>query len=128
MRAFKNLSINAKLNLLVLVSSGAAIFLASAILVLNDAKLIRESKVQQLSALAKVLGANSTAAINFDDPPAARELLSSLSLQATIQYACLYNGQGAGFRGIQGGKTDGFSPRRLPDRMDMTSSPEITWT
>jgi hypothetical protein len=78
MRGYKNLSINVKLILLVLASSGTALLLALAVLVFNYITLIRESKIQQLSALANVLGANSTAALSFDDPAAARELLSSL--------------------------------------------------
>jgi hypothetical protein len=63
MRAYKNLSINTKLKLLVLVSSGAALLLASAVLAFNYTGLMRESKIQQLSTLANVLGANSTATI-----------------------------------------------------------------
>ena len=55
------------------MAGGTALFLASAALIFNDANLIRSSKVQQLSALAKVLGANSTAALTFDDPAAAKE-------------------------------------------------------
>lgn len=110
MRAYKNLSINAKLKLLVLISSGAALLLASTVLVMNDASLIRSSKVQQLSALAKVLGANSTAALTFDDPAAATELLSSLSLQPTVRYACLYNAKGQVFAAYSGGKSLKFSP------------------
>ena len=97
MRALKNLSIKSKLNLLVLIPSGAALLLASVALVINDADLIRSSRVQQLSALAKVLGANSTAALTFDDPAAAREMLSSLSAQPTVQFACLYNAKGRVF-------------------------------
>jgi C4-dicarboxylate-specific signal transduction histidine kinase len=116
MRSFKNLSIKAKLNLLVLVSSGAALLLASAVLVFNDARLIGSSKVQQLSALAKVLGANSTAALTFDDPAAARELLSSLNLQPTVQFACLYNAKGQVFAAYQREKQVDFTPP--PPRAD----------
>ena len=94
MRVLKNLSIKSKLNVLVLAVSGAALLLASVALIVNDANLIRASKVQQLSALADVLGANSTATLTFDDPAAARELLSSLSLQPTVRFACLYNAKG----------------------------------
>ena len=105
MRALKDLSIKTKLNLLVWVACGVALLLSTGAFVLNDIHLIRASKVQQLSALAKVLGFNSTAALTFDDPTAAGELLSSLSLQPTVQFACLYNAQGkvfAVFRSAQG--------------------------
>ena len=71
--------------------------LASAVLIFNVANLIRSSKVQQLSDLAKVLGANSTAALTFDDPAAAKELLKSLEGQPTIRYACVFNAKGKVF-------------------------------
>lgn len=88
---FRDLSITAKLNLSALVAGGAALLLASAALIFNDARLIRSSKEQQLSALASMVGANSTAALNFDDPDAANEQLSSLKLQPTIRFAYVYN-------------------------------------
>ena len=97
MRSFRDLSINAKLNLSALVAGGAALILVSAVLIFNVANLIRSSKAQQLSELAKVLGANSTAALTFDDPAAAKELLKSLQVQPTIRYACVFNAKGQVF-------------------------------
>ena len=44
-----------------------------------------------------MLGANSTAALTFDDPAAAKELLKSLELQPTIRYACVFNAKGRVF-------------------------------
>jgi two-component system, NtrC family, sensor kinase len=97
MRFFNDLSITAKLNLSALVAGGAALILASAALIYNNVTLIRASKVQQLSALADVLGASSSAALTFDDPTAAKEVLSSLKLQPTIRFACIYNHKGRVF-------------------------------
>ena len=110
MRAITNLSIKSKLNLLVLVVSGTALLVASGALVVNDALLIRSSKVQQLSALANVLGANSAAALTFDDPAAARETLSSLRLQPTVRFACLYNAKGRLFATYRGAGGEAFAP------------------
>lgn len=110
MRFLTNVSIKTKLNLLVLVAAGAALSLASVVLLVNDANLIRSSKIKQLTALAKVLGANSTAALSFDDPAAARELLSSLALQPTVRFACLYNAKGQAFASYQREGTAEFSP------------------
>jgi two-component system, NtrC family, sensor kinase len=110
MRVLTNLSIKSKLNLLVLIASGAALFLASIALVINDANLIRSSKVQQLTALAKVLGANSTAALTFDDPATAREVLSCLNAQPTVQFACLYNAKQRVFATYVGAGGADFSP------------------
>ncbi len=111
MRYFRDLSINAKLNLSALVAGGAALLLASTALIFNDYNLIRSSKVQQLSALANVLGAHSTAALTFDDPAAAKELLSSLSLQPTIRFACVFNAKGRVFATYHGKEeAPNFSP------------------
>jgi two-component system, NtrC family, sensor kinase len=111
MRAFTDLSIKAKLSVSTLVAGGAAMLLASSVLIYNDAHLIRRSKVAQLSALAEMLGANSAAALTFDDADAARELLASLRLQPTIHFACVYNAKGRVFAQYHGEKGNpDFSP------------------
>jgi len=112
-RALKGLSIRAKLNALVLAASGAALLLASFALLLNAAGSIRSSRVQQLSSVAKVLGANSTAALTFDDAAAARELLSSLSLQPAVRFACLYDPKGRVFATYSGKGVADFRPPPL---------------
>ena len=54
MRLLGDLSINARLNLLVLIAGGVALLLACGALALNDYLVFRASKVQQLSSLAAV--------------------------------------------------------------------------
>ena len=114
MHIFKNLSINTKLNLSVLLAVGPAVLFIMAALSYNDINLIRSSKVQQLSALANVLGANSTAALTFDDPTAAKELLSCLSRQPTIRLACIYTGKGHVFATYKSDKGSDLSPPSTP--------------
>jgi len=55
MRSFKDLSINKKLSLLVLVAAGVATLLCCAAFVFNDTRRIRQSKVRQLSGLRRVV-------------------------------------------------------------------------
>ncbi len=110
MRFFDDLSINAKLNLSALLAGGAALILASAALIFNDANLIRSSKVQQLSSWAEMMGAYSSAALTFDDSAAAKELLSSLKLQPTIQFACIYNSKGRIFASYESKDLVAFEP------------------
>ncbi|MHB1036928.1 MAG: ATP-binding protein [Pirellulales bacterium] len=107
---FRDISIKTKLSVLVAVAGGAATLLCSAAFVFNDVYMIRLSKVRQLSALANVLGSNSAAALTFDDPGTARELLSSLSLQPTVQFACLYNAKGRVFATYANEEGRGFVP------------------
>src|SRR5207247_1975365 len=47
--------------------------------------------------LAEVLGANSTAALNFQDADTARELLGSLRRQPAVSFACIYDAAGRPF-------------------------------
>ncbi len=114
MRIFRDLSINTKLNLSVLLAVGPAVLFVMGTLSYNDAALIRSSKVQQLSTLANALGANSTAALTFDDPNAAKELLSCLSLQPTVLYACIYNAKGHVFATYKSREESSFSPPTSP--------------
>ena len=110
MRFLRNLSIITKLNLSVFLAGGAAVLFAVVTLSYNDYVLIQSSKVQQLSALAEVLGANSTSALDFDDQGAAKELLTSLSVQPTIYFACIFDAEGHVFATYRTREAEGFSP------------------
>jgi hypothetical protein len=89
MLSFQRLSIKGKLRLLVLMASGVAVLMSCVAFVSNDVRMIRTSIVKQVLALAEVLGANSTAAIEFNDEAAATEILSSLKRQQAVDSACL---------------------------------------
>ena len=114
MQILQNLSIKSKLNAMVLTVSGVALLVASVTVFVNEVNLIRSSKIQQLTALAKVLGANTAASLTFDDPVAARELLSSLNVQPTVQFACLYNAKGKVFATYRTPEGKDFSPPPPP--------------
>ncbi len=110
----KTFSIKTKLNLLTFVVGGVALLLSAAAFVINDMQMIRASKAQQLSALAKVLGSNSTAALTFDDAAAAREILASLALQPTVKNACLFDAKGRVFAAYAAAKPEGELPTEPP--------------
>jgi C4-dicarboxylate-specific signal transduction histidine kinase len=95
--SFQRLSIRGKLRLLVLQASSVAVLMSCVAFVSNDVRMIRTSVVKQVLALAEVLGANSTAAIEFDDFAAGKEILSSLGRQQAVDSACLYNAAGRVF-------------------------------
>jgi two-component system NtrC family sensor kinase len=112
MHRIADLSINAKLKLLVLLASGSALVMSCLAFVINDVRMIRSSTIAQLSALATVLGSNSTAALTFDDPATASELLKALSLQPSIESACIYNEAGRPFAQYEKQAGAVFPPRR----------------
>ncbi len=53
--------------------------------------------------MAAILGANTTAAIEFHDAKTARELLASVSEQPTVRFACLYDARGKLFAAYPAG-------------------------
>lgn len=94
MRSLHHLSINAKLILLAVAAASTALVLSSTAFVVNDVQRIRLSTVEQLAAMASVVGANSTAALQFDDPISAAEMLESLRQQPSVAVAAIYNDEG----------------------------------
>jgi two-component system, sensor histidine kinase len=94
---FNRHTLNTKLSLLTAVAAGLALSLSCVALFVNNIWMIRAAKARELSTLATILGANSTATIEFDDPALAARLLASLREQPTIEFACLYNARGKPF-------------------------------
>ncbi len=91
MRRFRDLSIKSKLTVLLAVTAAVSVLLCGALFVVNEVRVIRASTVRTLTALADVLGANSAAALAFDDPAAATETLASLREERAVVGACVYD-------------------------------------
>jgi two-component system, sensor histidine kinase len=87
-------TINAKLTLLTAVAAGVALSLSCVAFFVNNVQTIRAAKVREFSILATILGANTTAAVEFGDTKTATELLASLHQQPTVEFACLYDAEG----------------------------------
>jgi hypothetical protein len=75
MPSFRDLSIRRKLTLIVMITTCTAILLACGAFFAFDIHTLRQSRMHDLETLAEVLGSNSTAALTFNDPAAAREVL-----------------------------------------------------
>ena len=90
MTSFRDLSIRRKLTLIVMITTCTAILLACGAFFAFDIHTLRQSRMHDLETLAEVLGSNSTAALTFNDPAAAREVLGSLSAKEPIMAAALY--------------------------------------
>ena len=94
MRALRNLSIRRKIVLIIMIISAVSLLVASAAFILTDRINARQSAEQGLSTLAKVIAANSSAAILFGDKAAADETLNFLRQQKHIQAVALYRQNG----------------------------------
>jgi signal transduction histidine kinase/CheY-like chemotaxis protein len=87
--SYRNLPIKYKLHLLTLITGIAALTFALGT-VLAYYYVVLDSTTNDLTVLAKIFGANSTAALSFNDRKAADELLSGLAAKRSILCAYLY--------------------------------------
>ena len=97
MNRLKNLSIRSKLNLLGTLTAALALLLACILFVMNDVSATKAAMVQHLSTLADVLGGNCIAALTFNDPKAANDVLASLHYEPMIHVAGVFDRQGTRF-------------------------------
>jgi len=95
MRAFRDIPIRQKLMVITVATTAAALLLAAIGIVTFDAALFRRSLIFDLSALARIIADNSTAAIAFDDPRAATETLGALRARPHLMTACIYRADGS---------------------------------
>ncbi|MBZ5699627.1 MAG: response regulator [Acidobacteriia bacterium] len=97
MRSYLDLSIRQKLQSIVMVTCAVALLVASVVFTLYDRSTFLRAKMQDLSASAKMVGSNSTAALSFGDAKSAREVLSALQAKQNVINACIYNKDGRVF-------------------------------
>jgi two-component system, sensor histidine kinase and response regulator len=93
----RDLSFKAKLTLLTMTIGGTALLLACATFLILDRYWVKQGMVEDLSTLSEVLGTNSTAALSFNEPKAAVEVLAALRTQPAIVSAFIYDRSGQMF-------------------------------
>src|SRR5579863_7829701 len=97
MTAYRDLSIKRKLQAIILFTTGVALLLSSAAFLAYDLVTYRSAMKNDLSTLADLIGSNSTAALTFNDPKAAKEILQGLRARPNIVSACTYSDDGRVF-------------------------------
>ena len=111
MRWFRNLSIQQKLQGIVLVTGCAALLVATVIFSIYDRTTFLREATNDLVASAAMIGSNSTAALTFGDADSAREVLSALRAKHNVIHACIYGTDGKVFaKYSRDSAPDGFSP------------------
>ncbi len=88
----QDLSIRYKLQLAILGTSSIAILLAGLAIAALQWRSASDSTQSDLTTLAQVMAANSTAAISFNDVIAAEENLRALRARPNVILACLFSG------------------------------------
>ncbi len=110
MRSYRDLSIRQKLQSIVLITSAVALLVASVVFTLYDRSTFIRAKIQDLSASAKMVGSNSTAALSFGDAKAAKEILAALQAKQNVIQACIYNQDGKVFASYSRDAAQGVCP------------------
>jgi PAS domain S-box-containing protein len=91
MRAFRNIPIRRKLTAIIMLTSSIALLVACAAFVAYDQVSMRTAMTRNLSAVAQMIGTNSTAALAFGDQASAEEILASLRAKPQVVSACIYS-------------------------------------
>src|SRR5882672_10472685 len=97
--SIRDLPFKHQLTLILTLTSCLALLVASAAFMFYDLYSYRLLMVRDLSTLAEVIGANSTAAIAFNDARAAEELLAALKAKPNVVAGLLYARDGSVFAG-----------------------------
>ena len=90
MLGMRSSPISKKLTLMNMLVSGVALLLACAAFFTYDLLTFRAARVRGLNVQAQIIGANSVAAIEFNDPHSAENTLSALRAATNITYAGIY--------------------------------------
>jgi signal transduction histidine kinase/DNA-binding response OmpR family regulator/HPt (histidine-containing phosphotransfer) domain-containing protein len=107
--------IKRKLISIIFTISTAALLLACGAFTLYDLFAFRRDKAREASTLAEIVGANSTAAISFDDPQIAQETVAGLRSEPHVVFARIYTSNGEPFATyLRPGGTDQEIPSTAP--------------
>ncbi|RMD86706.1 MAG: response regulator [Candidatus Dadabacteria bacterium] len=105
----RNFSLRTKLIAIPMAIAVTVLLLVSLPLVFYQYKVLRSSKIVQLSVVSDLIANSSTAAIVFNDTTAAQELLQKLSIEKEVESAYLVGRDGkvfAHYSSAKGGKAD----------------------
>ena len=97
MLTFRDIPIKQKLMIIIMATTAAALLLAGIGIVAADSFLFRRDLERDLSALARMVADNSTAALAFNDPQVATETLAALRARTHLVAACIYKPDGTMF-------------------------------
>ncbi len=127
-RYFMNLSITRKLAAIINIATIIAVLFASILFGASEAFNYRRNTVEQIATLADVIGTNSTAAITFEDPELAGQVLASLEANDAIIDAHIYDASGTLFSayvrpGSGGSSDEDANVRALLDAVIESGSP-----
>ena len=86
--------IKRKLMLVILLTSSFALLLMGSAVITYELVTFRRSLVVNMGVLGQIVASNSTAALAFQDPKSAQEILGALSAERQITAAAIYDQNG----------------------------------
>jgi signal transduction histidine kinase/ActR/RegA family two-component response regulator len=89
--------IRRKLSSITLITCGIALLLTVTLFLLGEFWVSRQSSLQQLKSLSEAIGSNSTAALAFDNPEDAANILTAFRSDPHIEVAALFRPDGTLF-------------------------------
>jgi two-component sensor histidine kinase len=108
---FRNISIKRKMTLIIMLTTSIALLLSCVAMITYDWFLSKQSLTRRIDTLAEIIGQNSTAALIFDDPGNAAEILEALRTESHVVSASIYTDDGSLFAKYYR-NPPGFSPDR----------------
>ena len=88
---YQNLPVNRKLHLIIMGTVCTALMLACAAVLIYFHAVLHKTMENDLAILTEIFASNTSAALTFDDPRAAQELLSGLKARRSIVFAAIYS-------------------------------------
>jgi two-component system NtrC family sensor kinase len=111
MHFFHNMSLRRKQTLIIMLTSSTVLLLACAAFTAYDVMTFRRELIERVSVLANVVGNNCSAAIDFNDPKNAEEILGALRAGGNIVSGCVYASDGHIFAIYQRDDTSPLLPQ-----------------
>jgi PAS domain S-box-containing protein len=93
----RNAPIRRKLMAIMLLTSGLVLLLTCATFLAFELVAFRRTAIRELSTVGQIIASNSTAALAFQNPEDAREVLAALKAEPHILSAVLYDADGRVF-------------------------------
>jgi diguanylate cyclase (GGDEF)-like protein/PAS domain S-box-containing protein len=112
MRFFRDISIQSKLTLIIMMTCGIALVLGAVALGIRYAVAEQDNLAHHMAILTKIVATNSTSALAFKDPEWALQTLAALEADPGVSSADVYDAEGALFASFQT-RQERDGPRRV---------------
>lgn len=94
MKYFRNASIKRKIILIIMLTTATALLMMSTATIIEMSMEFKRDMVRDMSTQAEIISKNSTAALTFNDPMAAEEILTALRDKQHMVAARIYSADG----------------------------------